>query len=173
MNSTVGQCNNRINYLFRAELGSISLSHKTQRHHFNTLSTSSQRCGWRQAPQPSPCFLGNSLSGREQTVRHTMLLLCQRNREKTKKMICIVCSTTGTQKQRFGLSMQTKQKVTNTQQSINTMFFPVVLHTFMYPHNCISSLQQSDELGKTYFSIFLSILGTIYYPHKICFSYEM
>lgn len=162
MNNIMGGFNNRVNDLFRAELGSVLLSHKAQQHHFNTLSTSSQRCSWREVPQPRPCFLGNSLSGKEQTVRHTMLLLCQSNGEK--KIICVVCSTTGTQKKHFALTMQIKQKVKNTQQSMNLIFFLIGLQTFIYPNTvlCFKFTVQSDDLGIISFSIFWSILGAIY-----------
>lgn len=90
-------------------------------------------------------------------------------------MICVVCSTTGSQKRHFALTMQIKQKVKNTQQSINLMFFLIGLQTFIYTNTVLlfKFTVKSDDLGIVTFSIFWFILGTIYYPHKICFNYQI
>lgn len=71
MNNTAGGCINRVNNLFRIELGSVLLRCKA-RHHLNTQSSPSQTRSCRQDPQSRPSDKLPSGRGREHTIQHAM-----------------------------------------------------------------------------------------------------
>lgn len=118
--------------------------------------------------------LGTACQGESKSFNVPCCFYAKAREKKKKKMICVVCSTTGTQRRHFALTMQIKQKVKNRTSGLWTVVFLIGLQTFIYPNTvlCFKFTIQSDDLGIISFSIFWFILGTIYY-YKICFNYQI
>lgn len=168
----MGGCNNKVNDLEQ----SWDPSHQATKHNIIILirwAPHIKDVARDKLHNQVPASLGTACQGKIKPYDSPCCFYA-RAMEKT-KMISVVCSTTGSQKRHFALTMQIKQKVKNTQQSINLMFFLIGLQTFIYTNTVLlfKFTVKSDDLGIVTFSIFWFILGTIYYPHKICFNYQI